>query len=110
MKSYIFIAILLGAAMLAGCSGKPNATQALNPQQAAGKQVFDLQCAGCHKEGRGGPQLGGMFKKSELPSGAPANDERVRAAILDGRAKMPPFKYMLTQQQVNDLLAYLHTL
>lgn len=110
MKSYIFMPMLLATAMLAGCNGKQAETPALDAQQAAGKQVFDLQCAGCHKEGRGGPLLGGMFKKSELPSGAPANDERVRAAILDGRAKMPPFKYMLSEQQVNDLLAYLHTL
>jgi len=43
-------------------------------------------------------------------NGIPANDERVTDIILLGRAKMPAFQQKLTQQQVADLLAYLHTL
>lgn len=103
-------------ALLLGCnaSSADKSKAPLNPQQAAGRRIFEMQCAACHtaytSEARGGPSLKGLFEKKELPSGAPANDARVRDAILDGRAKMPPFKYMLTQQQVDDLLAYLHTL
>jgi mono/diheme cytochrome c family protein len=109
---------LAGAALalLLGCNSssadKRNAP--LNPQQAAGRRIFEMQCATCHSayssESHGGPPLEGLFQKKELPSGAPANDARVREAILEGRAKMPPFKYMLTERQVDDLLAYLHTL
>ena len=40
----------------------------------------------------------------------PANDARVTDIILLGRAKMPAFQNKLTQQQFDDLLAYLHTL
>ena len=45
-----------------------------------------------------------------MPSGTPANDDRVRDVVLLGRAKMPGFGRVLSQQQVDDLLAYLHTL
>ena len=40
----------------------------------------------------------------------PANDDRVSDIILLGRAKMPAFQNKVTQQQLNDLMAYLHTL
>jgi mono/diheme cytochrome c family protein len=51
-----------------------------------------------------------MFKKKELPSGAPANNERASEVILHGRAKMPAFSDRLTPEQVQELLAYMHTL
>ncbi len=86
----------------------------LDPQQANGRRVFNFTCAGCHdaygNQGKGGPSLKGLFQKKELPSGTPANDLRVREVILDGRATMPGFRRSLTDRQVDDLLAYLHTL
>jgi len=52
-----------------------------------------------------------IFKKPYLPlSGMPANDDRVTDVIKLGRNKMPAFGQELTQQQVDELLAYLHTL
>ena len=45
-----------------------------------------------------------------MTSGIPANDERVTDIIVMGRAKMPGFQNKLTQQQIADLMAYLHTL
>ena len=45
-----------------------------------------------------------------MKNGMPANDERVTDIILLGRAKMPAFQQKLTQQQLDELLAYLHTL
>ncbi len=52
-----------------------------------------------------------VFKKQYLPlSGMPAHDDRVTDVIKMGRNKMPGFSQELTQQQINDLLAYLHTL
>jgi mono/diheme cytochrome c family protein len=53
----------------------------------------------------------GIFKKPYMPiSGLPANDERVAEITKFGRSKMPGFGQVLTQQQVGDLLAYMHTL
>lgn len=43
-----------------------------------------------------------------MPSGAPPTDERITAAILQGRGMMPATP--LPDDQLADLLAYLHTL
>lgn len=79
-----------------------------------GHAVFQSHCAACHYANREqslhGPGLQGMFKKHYLPSGAPANDDRVTATILHGRNMMPAFGNELDDQQLQDLLAYLHTL
>ena len=40
----------------------------------------------------------------------PANDERVGEMIVTGRNMMPAFGQELSQAQLQDLLAYLHTL
>jgi mono/diheme cytochrome c family protein len=40
----------------------------------------------------------------------PSNDARATDIIRFGRDKMTGFGQVLSQQQINDLLAYLHTL
>ena len=45
-----------------------------------------------------------------MPSGAPANEERVTSTILSGRAKMPQFSQSLSPAQLAALLDYLKTL
>ncbi|MGB8772086.1 MAG: cytochrome c [Candidatus Korobacteraceae bacterium] len=99
------------------CDSEPRKTDAelrLNPQQAQGRRVYDARCAECHyaysKHDLRGPSLNGLFKRQFMKNGIPANNERVTDIILLGRAKMPAFQQKLTQQQLDDLLAYLHTL
>ena len=114
----LLTAISLTAIMVLGaCDVEPRKTDAelgLNPKQAAGRRVYDSRCAECHfaysKANLKGPSLNGLFKKQFMKNGIPANDERVTDIILLGRAKMPAFQNKLTQQQLDDLLAYLHTL
>jgi mono/diheme cytochrome c family protein len=45
-----------------------------------------------------------------LPSGAPATDAQVRKTIIEGRGTMPAFDQRLSEEEVNDLVKYLHTL
>ena len=108
-------ALLLG--FLAGCDvqrRKSDAELGLNPQQAAGRRVFDYSCARCHEayssKDLQGPSLEHIFKKQYLPSGLPANDARVTEVIQYGKSKMPAFGNVLSQQQIKNLLVYLHTL
>jgi mono/diheme cytochrome c family protein len=104
--------------ILVGCEverRKSDAELGLNSQQAAGRHLYDQYCDRCHNpystRGRKGPGLKGVFKREFLPvSGIPANDARVSEIIRLGRGKMESFGDVLSQQQVEDMLAYLHTL
>lgn len=94
---------------------KSDAELGLNPQQAAGRHIYDQYCTRCHSayssRGRKGPSLQGVFKNPYLSqSGMPANDDRIGYIIRVGRNKMDGFGNVLTEQQIDDLLAYLHTL
>jgi mono/diheme cytochrome c family protein len=57
-----------------------------------------------------GPGLQGIMKKQYLPSGAPANDERLRQLIVNGRGNMPALGQLFDDQQINDIIAYVHRL
>jgi mono/diheme cytochrome c family protein len=110
------LAFAILALALAGCQAerrKSDAELGLNPQQARGRRLYDRHCGMCHEaySGRGlrGPSLQGMFRKPQLPSGMLANEERVTDVIVLGKAKMPAFRDF-SPEQLDDLLAYLHTL
>jgi mono/diheme cytochrome c family protein len=119
LKQTIRLLAIAGSAVamiLAGCHHLPPSKplSQLTASEMRGYTVYQQQCAQCHnansEEPLHGPGLQGIFKKPYLPSGAPANDDRVRAAIADGRNMMPAFGNVLNDQQMNDLIAYLHTL
>jgi mono/diheme cytochrome c family protein len=86
----------------------------LNAQELRGHFIFEKECARCHypnsERSLHGPGLQGLFKLKYLQSGAPANDDRVTDVILHGRGMMPALGNRVDQQQLSDLLAYLHTL
>jgi|SRR5579872_836162 mono/diheme cytochrome c family protein len=111
-------AALLLVALTLACDverRKSDAELSLNPQQAAGRKIYDAECDRCHEpystRGKKGPGLKGMFKHKYLSlSGLPANDERVTDIIRLGRNEMPAFSQKLDKQDLEDLLAYLHTL
>ena len=98
-----------------GCHRLPPPTPLadLNPQQSHGHEVFRAHCASCHNDRNAdplhGPGLAGIYKKPYLPSGAPANDDRVLNVIAHGHNLMPAVPN-LDPQDTDDLLAYLHTL
>ena len=94
---------------------KSDAELGLNPQQSAGRKIYDAECDRCHEpystKGKKGPGLKGVFQHKYLSlSGLPANDERVTDIIRLGRNEMPAYSQKLSPQDVQDLLAYLHTL
>jgi len=111
-------ASLLALLFLSGCEAerrKSDEELGLNAQQAAGRRIYDNYCDRCHaaysSRGRQGPSMQNVFKRQYLPmSGMPANDDRVTDIVRMGRDKMPGYAQVLSQQQISDLLAYLHTL
>lgn len=114
----IALSALLGLVTLAGCEVERRQSDAelgLNPQQAAGRKIYDNYCDRCHRpystKGKKGPGLKGVFQHQYLPkTGLPANDERVTDIIRNGRPDMTGYSQVLSPQDIQDLLAYMHTL
>ncbi len=113
--SLILAVVLAGLAstLASGCShfGRQASAQEI----ARGHILFETHCLGCHGGkiltlARRPPSLNGIFQRKYLPSGAPATDGQVRATIEDGRAGiMPPFRNILSNRDIGDIIAYLHT-
>lgn len=80
---------------------------------AKGKEVFD-QCSVCHNadstETKIGPGLKGLFKHDKLANGKPVTEANVRAQINDGGNGMPSYKDILSDQEKDNVIAYLKTL
>lgn len=119
MRAQSFTALILCAAglvvgSLAGCRSLPPSKPASDwtPQEARGAAVYQANCARCHypttTHPLNGPGLQAITKEKAMPSGAPPTDERLTAVILHGHGMMPGTQ--LTDTQLDDLLAYLHTL
>jgi mono/diheme cytochrome c family protein len=94
----------------AGC----HSAQQLTPQEAAGKHLYQVRCAHCHEDNdlalkKIPPDLHGIFAHDTLPSGIPATDVTVRLNVLYGRGLMPGFAGRFDEEQMADLIAYLHT-
>jgi len=94
----------------AGCRSAPPLTS----QQAEGKHFYQVRCAHCHEENDLGlkkvpPDLHGIYNRKALPSGAPATDAAVRQNVLEGKGMMPAFASRFNEEQLDALLAYLHT-
>ncbi|HTZ90253.1 MAG TPA: cytochrome c [Alloacidobacterium sp.] len=118
-KYFLGIVMLMAAAglMAIGCGPALAPSKPLNeltPDEVRGRQIFASQCARCHYANSDsalhGPGLFGLFRRKYLSSGAPANDDRVTDAILHGRGMMPAMGNSMDDEQLQELLAYLHTL
>ncbi len=75
----------------------------------AGESVFLDKCFQCHSINKGevrvGPSLYGVMKGPHAKSAAD-----VRLQVTKGKGKMPPFQDILTPAQVEQVIAYLHSL
>ena len=117
-RAFILIATVLILLITSACDierRKSDAELGLNTQQAAGRKIYDAECDRCHEpystRGKKGPGLKGVFQHKYLTlSGLPANDERVTDIIRLGRGEMPGFNQKVSPQELQDLLAYMHTL
>jgi mono/diheme cytochrome c family protein len=110
----MFLAGIVTVQILAGCKSLPPSkpSSEWTPEEARGAQVFEQACAKCHyptsTHGLHGPGLQAITKIKAMPSGAPPTDDRLTAVILHGHGTMPGTS--LDDQQLHDLLAYLHSL
>jgi mono/diheme cytochrome c family protein len=110
----MIFALSATAVSLAGCRSLPPSkpSSEWTPEESRGAAIYQAKCARCHyptsTHPLNGPGLQALTKLKAMPSGAPPTDERLTAVILNGRQMMPGTR--LNDDQLNDLLAYLHTL
>lgn len=87
---------------------------------AAGKKLFQANCAVCHFADASIPKVGpgmkGLFKQAKLAlNGLPLTEENVRKVMDAGvgdptMPRMPAYRTLLTPKEKDDLIAYLKTL
>ncbi|HUS20162.1 MAG TPA: cytochrome c [Terriglobales bacterium] len=106
--------LVLLCALANGCAQKEAEKPPLTANQLRGQKLYQASCAVCHRADSdaplNGPGLKGMYRKKFLTSGFPANDERVEDVIRRGRRSMPGYSQTHSDQQIADIMAYLHSL
>jgi hypothetical protein len=81
---------------------------------ARGENIFKEKCSFCHDpqstENIVGPGLKGILKNPELPiSRRPATPDNIRNQLRKPFGRMPAFDY-LTEEEADDVIAFLNTL
>jgi mono/diheme cytochrome c family protein len=118
MRLLRIFAVIFSTLAFSACNAelrRSDAELGLNPQQARGRRIYDDRCDRCHEpystRDKKGHSMKSVLSKQFLPqSGLPANDQQVADIIRYGRNNMPSFGRVLSQQEIDDLLAYMHTL
>jgi mono/diheme cytochrome c family protein len=105
-----FVLAACAPMILAGCHIQP----ALTPQQAEGKHLYDVRCAHCHEDNDLGlkkvpPNLHEVFSQATMPRGVPATNAEIERVVLSGKGMMPTFAGRFTKDQLDALVAYMHT-
>jgi len=105
------VAVSVGSAQK-GKKGKKEAT-AVAGDVAKGKDLFEGKCMVCHNpdsnEKKIGPGLKGV-KDGKLPSGKEATYAVIIEIVNAGGGGMPAYKDLLTDEEKNDVIAYVMTL
>jgi cytochrome c len=120
-RNYLLLGIAVLAAAGAVLAQDPAAKPA--PKKAAtakgnatkGKDLFDQKCGLCHfadsDAKKIGPGLKGLNKRGTFSVNSnKVTDENLRTWIENGDNLMPPFKDVLEEQQIKDVIAYVRTL
>ena len=118
MRLFRIFAVIFSTLAFSACIAelrRSDAELGINPQQARGRRIYDDRCDRCHEpystRDKKGHSMKSVLSKQFLPqSGLPANDQQVGDIIRYGRNNMPSFGRVLSQQEIDDLLAYMHTL
>jgi mono/diheme cytochrome c family protein len=102
----VWLLVLFVAPLQAQQKG-PMPGSATTPVEQEGRRLFVQRCAVCHlpltPEPRKsyGPSLNGVLKTN--------SEDLVRQAIMAGSANMPGWRYTLTAEQIDSVIAYLKT-
>ena len=104
------IFVLSLASLVCACSAGATGDGGSAVKKAEGdatRELFARNCAACHGPSGEGKQVGTLVVPT-LRSGRAAEDPdaRLLAQIHDGGKGMPPFKFTLTDDQIQELLRF----
>jgi cytochrome c len=93
----------------------PKKTTTAKGSATKGKEVFDQKCGVCHfadsDAKKIGPGLKGISKRGTFTvNNNKFTDDTLKTWIENGDSLMPPFKDVLDEQQIKDVIAYVKTL
>jgi cytochrome c2 len=96
-------------------STKKTAAAGKSGSATKGKDVFAEKCSVCHfadsDAKKIGPGLKGIGKRGTFTvNNNKVTDDALKTWIENGDSLMPPFKDVLDEQQIKDLIAYVKTL
>ena len=121
-RNYVILGIALVGMSVAVLAQDPPAKTAPKKATASkggsatkGKEVFDQKCGICHfadsDAKKIGPGLKGISKRGTFTvNNNKVTDENLRTWIENGDSLMPPFKDVLDETQIKDVIAYVKTL
>ena len=121
-RNYLILGIALLSVSVAVLAQDPPAKTAPKKTTAAkgsaskGKELFDQKCGICHfadsDAKKIGPGLKGLNKRGTFTVDAnkKVTDENLKTWIENGDSLMPPFKDVLEEGQIRDVIAYVKTL
>lgn len=79
---------------------------ALAADTAHGGQVFASNCAACHSGGGNVVNAAKTLKMSDLEQYEMASIEAIKQQVTNGKNAMPAFLGRLTEQDIDDVAAY----
>ena len=110
----MFVAAVCAAALMISPAMFGQAKKGPAGSAAKGKDVFEMNCSVCHNadstEKKMGPGLKGLFKKEKLNNGKKPTEANIRALINAGGNGMPSYADLLSDEEKNNVIAYLKTL
>lgn len=93
--------------------GKKETAKVAKGDAAKGKELFESKCIVCHnpdsKDKKIGPGLQGV-KDGKLPSGKDATHDVILETVNAGGGGMPAYKELLTDEEKEDVIAFVLTL
>jgi cytochrome c len=111
------LALAMAGIVLAQDSTKTAPKQTAGKGSATkGKDVFAEKCSMCHNadsdQKKIGPGLKGLSKRGtfSVKPDVKVTDANLKNWIENGDSLMPPFKDVLDEQQIKDVIAYVKTL
>jgi len=120
-RNYLVLGIaFLGVAVAVVAQDPPaktpaKKTAASKGSPTKGKEVFDQKCGICHfadsDAKKIGPGLKGISKRGTFTvNNNKFTEETLKTWIENGDSLMPPFKDVLDEAQIKDVIAYVKTL